>query len=80
MILYYILGILWLSLGFISWIYAYSERQYLEYREFAVIPMYMASGMLSFFCIIIYWIISNRGKKFVNNPFDKFKFGNDSYD
>jgi hypothetical protein len=78
MILYYILGIVWAVLGFISWIYAYNERQFLEYREFAVIPLYIMSGALSFLCIILYWLISHRTRHFVSNPFRNFKIGNDN--
>ena len=80
MILYYILGIIWVSLGFLSWIYAYNECQFLEYREFAVIPLYILSGAFSFFCIIIYWILSHRRKQFVNNPFYNFKIVNNNTD
>jgi len=69
--LYMFVGI-WLLFGFISWVYAYRSRQFLEEREFAVIPMYLVGGFLSYLCLVFYWIKTNMGRKLCNNPFKDF--------
>lgn len=70
----------WALMGILSWIYAYSTRQFLEEREFAVMPMYMVGGFASFMCLVIFWMISKRGDKLVKNPFFDFHLHEETID
>jgi hypothetical protein len=65
--MYYIFA--WLMFGFISWIHAYKHKQFLYEKSFVIMPLFMLGGMISYLCLVFYWILTKRGRKLYHNPF-----------